>query len=346
METPVFCHAVSVTRFWNPAPELCHSGGMGVQTAVHGEDLACHVVAFVAAQVHAEMTDVFRSAVSGHTDVVQIDFLQCRRDPRFVLRCHDQPRTHAVAADVVLAVLQRDGFRQHIYTGFGRRIGRALQITAAGSHGPDVDNGPAVFRHERQCALHRPERAPQVAVKNVIPLLQRHLIQPAVLRTGIGRIVDQHVDSAVFRRCVFHQSINGIRIHEIHEMIGSLSACIPDFLHHRFAFFLATAADDHLCSFLCIQLRNPDADPAGGSGYNSNFALQSVHNPCLLFFHEGRIPQICNRFHIDIRYFLLSVTYSGHKEKPGSCNQASRLWDLKIYFTSLIFCSFSLIFSS
>ena len=79
---------------------------MGVQAAVHIDDLARHVFALVRGKIHAHMADILRAAVAGHHDVAGKNVLQGLRHTAFIFRRDDQSGSDTVAADFFLAVLE------------------------------------------------------------------------------------------------------------------------------------------------------------------------------------------------------------------------------------------------
>ena len=79
---------------------------MGVQTAIHIDNLSCYVAAFIGSEIYAHMTDVFRTAVSVNRNIVKENILQNLRNARFVFRCDNKAWSDTVAADFFLAVLE------------------------------------------------------------------------------------------------------------------------------------------------------------------------------------------------------------------------------------------------
>ena len=79
---------------------------MGIQTAVHIDDLPCDIFAFVRGKVDADVADVLRTAPAVHQNVSGEDVLQRLRDPGFIFRSDDQAGPDTVAADFFLAVLE------------------------------------------------------------------------------------------------------------------------------------------------------------------------------------------------------------------------------------------------
>ena len=56
-------------------PELGNGGRMRVQAAIHSDDLATDIRAFVRAEIDAGMSDIFRAAVAVDHDIAQEDIL-------------------------------------------------------------------------------------------------------------------------------------------------------------------------------------------------------------------------------------------------------------------------------
>ena len=96
---------------------------MGVHAAIHVDDLAGHIGALVAAEVHGRMGNVLGAAVAVDHDGAQEDVLQSLGHLALVLRSHDQARTDAVAADVLLAVLLSGVLGQNVHASLGTRVG-------------------------------------------------------------------------------------------------------------------------------------------------------------------------------------------------------------------------------
>ncbi len=155
-------------------PELCHSRNMGIQAAVYIDDLSGYIAALIRRKIHAHVAYVFRASVTVDHDIAQEDILQGLGDMGIVFRCDDQPRTDAVAPDILLSILEGGGLRQHIHTGLGTGIGCGAQVSSAGSHGADIDDGAAcfIFLHIGQYVFCGAEGAPQIALENMIPHLQ------------------------------------------------------------------------------------------------------------------------------------------------------------------------------
>ena len=78
---------------------------MGVQSAVYVDDLSGHIAALIGSKVNAGVTDVLRATITVNHNITCEDVLEHLRHMRLVLRGDDEARTHAVAADVLLAVL-------------------------------------------------------------------------------------------------------------------------------------------------------------------------------------------------------------------------------------------------
>ena len=149
-------------------PELGYGGYMGIQAAVNIDDLARHILALIGGKVNTHMTDILRTAVPVHHDVAGEDILQGLRNVSFVFRSDNKTGSDAVAADVLLAVLQCSILGKHIYAGLSAGIGGGAQIAGAGCHRADIDDGAAIFilLQIGQNTFGSIEGAAQVALKN------------------------------------------------------------------------------------------------------------------------------------------------------------------------------------
>ena len=221
------------------------------------------------------MGDVLRAAVAVHHDIAQEDVLQNLRDTGLILRRHDQAGTHAVAADIALAILQGHRLGEHVHSGLRAGIGRGAQIAAAGSHGADVDDGAALFilHHVGQSALDDIESPPQVALEDSVPHFDGDLVHPAVSQAYIRCVIHQNVQSPVLFHRVRHQSLDAGRLRDVHDMERSLAARLADLLRHSLAAFHPPAADHHFSALRRVRLRNADADTAGGAGDDCYFVF-------------------------------------------------------------------------
>ena len=202
-------------------PELGYGGYMGIQAAVNIDDLARHILALIGGKVNTHMTDILRAAVPVHHDVAGEDILQDLRNVSFVFRGDDKTGSYAVAADVLLAVLQCSILGKHIYAGLSACIGSGAQIAGAGCHRADIDDGTAVFilLQIGQNTLGGIEGAAQVALKNRIPHFQCQLIHTAVFQADIGCIIHQNINLSVLLCGIGKQPVNALHRSDIHKMI-------------------------------------------------------------------------------------------------------------------------------
>ena len=97
--------------------------GYGRHMGVDGDYLAGEVAALIGAKVNAHGGDVFGSAPAGDLDVVQEDILEHIGDAGLVLWSDDKTRPHAVASDVLLAILKGGVLSELVDAGFGASIG-------------------------------------------------------------------------------------------------------------------------------------------------------------------------------------------------------------------------------
>ena len=233
--------------------ELSNSGNVGIEAAVHGYYLAGEVAALIGSKVKTHVADILRTAVTVYHDVVQEDASQSLRNMSLVLRSYNKTRTNAVAADVLLAVLESGGLGEHVHAGFCTGVSSGTQVAAAGSHGTDVDYGAAVLilLHVGKHSLDCIESTAHIALEDRIPHLNGELIHAAILETNVGSIVYQNVDLAVFLVGVCKKRIDDLKRSHVHEVIPGLAAGIHDFINNCLTSLGSASADNYFRTLCC-----------------------------------------------------------------------------------------------
>ena len=79
---------------------------MGIQAAIYRNDLPCEIFAFVGCKVYAHGSNIIRRAIAGNLDVIKENILQHVGYLVGVFFGDDKTRTHAIASNAVLAILQ------------------------------------------------------------------------------------------------------------------------------------------------------------------------------------------------------------------------------------------------
>ena len=79
---------------------------MGVQPAVHINNLSGYIITFVGSQIYAHVTYIFRASIAVDSNIVQENVFKHLRNARFVFRRDNKSRSDTVAADFFLAVLE------------------------------------------------------------------------------------------------------------------------------------------------------------------------------------------------------------------------------------------------
>lgn len=95
---------------------------MRVQSAVNVDDLTRNVRALVGSKVYAHIPDVFGATVAVDHDIAREDIFEHLRNVSVVFRRDDQSGAHAVATDILFAVLQRGILRELVHAGFGTGV--------------------------------------------------------------------------------------------------------------------------------------------------------------------------------------------------------------------------------
>ena len=102
--------------------ELTYCGYVGVQPAVHINNLAGYIIAFVGSQIYAHVTYIFRASIAVNGNVVKENILKSLRNTCFILRSNNKAGSYAVAANLLLAILDCGVLSEHIYAGLGTGI--------------------------------------------------------------------------------------------------------------------------------------------------------------------------------------------------------------------------------
>ena len=111
--------------------ELTYSGYVGVQPAVHINNLAGYIIAFVGSQIYAHVTYIFRASIAVNGNVVKENILKSLRNTCFILRSNNKTGSYAVAANLLLAILKGRVLSKHVDPCFCTGVSGGTQISAA-----------------------------------------------------------------------------------------------------------------------------------------------------------------------------------------------------------------------
>ena len=251
------------------------------------------------------MCNVSGAAVAVDLDVAQEDVLELLGNVGLILRGHDEARAHAVAAYVLLAVLQRDGRREHVHAGLAARVGGRAQVARDRSHGADVhDRAATCLDHVGKHCLYRIERPAHARGEHRVPILERNLVHAPVLQSHARGVVDQDVGAAAVARRIREEGVHRGEVRQVHAVEAYTAALGHDTVHHLLAARLASAAHHDVRALRGKLPRDADPDAAGRARDHRDLALEPVHVASLCgsmpatawrratFAADGKIPPV------------------------------------------------------
>ena len=162
-----------------------------------------------------------------------------------------------------------------MHSGLGRRVIGLARLPFLAIDRRDVDDAaPTFLHHIGHHLLGDVEHRVKVGFDHGVPVLARHLQEHAVL--GDSRVVDQHVDGAVFEFCLAKSGHGGVPIAHIahrrvegvaqRRLLGDPFGMVP-----RWA-----ATGDHLEALLVQALANSSSDTAHPTRDICNFLSHSL----------------------------------------------------------------------
>jgi hypothetical protein len=161
--------------------------------AVHGQRRARDEARLVGGEEHNAARDFFRLAEAIDRDQRQDAFLQNVLRHRLHHFGVDIARADHIHGDTAFGILQRQGLGEADIAGLGGRIIDLAELAFLAVDRRDVNDATEFAgAHALDHLTRHVEQRSEISVDHRTPLLQRHLVECAVL--GDAGIVDQHVD--------------------------------------------------------------------------------------------------------------------------------------------------------
>ena len=141
------------------------------------------------------------------------------------------------------------------------------------AHAADIDDGAALLLQRRQTCFHAVKRRVERDVHYFAPLLVAHVLDRTF--PPQRRVVDQAIDTAVFRHSGVGERLHRLGVGDIAEYGDGLAAGLLYFRNHGVGFRLVGAHIDDDGSARLRQLqRDGAADIASGAGDDSDFSFK------------------------------------------------------------------------
>src|SRR6202163_1576566 len=186
----------------------------------------------------------------------------------------DETGRDGVDRDAAARHLQREALGEPEQPGFGRRVIRLADVARLADDRADVDDAPGTaLDHVLDHALDHAERAEQVDVEHVAPVVVRHLAHRLV--DGDAGVVDQEVDAPEALEHFGDDALAVFRLVDAALMHRHLAALAFELALERFGGFLTLAvpgSDAH--AVFRQHRRDRAADSAGAAGDQRNVSVK------------------------------------------------------------------------
>src|SRR5713101_6288766 len=169
-----------------------------VLPAVHGKRRSRDEAGIVGREEHDAARDLLRLAEAIDRNLRQDVFVEDVLRHRLHHFGVDVAWTDYVHGDAALGILQRERLGEANVAGLGRRIIDLAELALLTVDRRDVDDTAELAgAHPLNHLARHVEQRTEIGIDHRIPLLERHLVEGAIL--GDAGIVDQHVDRTQIR---------------------------------------------------------------------------------------------------------------------------------------------------